>query len=70
MKCDEAKPFCNRCTTTGRKCDGYLALNQPSNDGAPEIISACISPEAPFDALEKRTFEFFRLRYEGTVKRL
>ncbi|RMZ82982.1 hypothetical protein DV737_g1778, partial [Chaetothyriales sp. CBS 132003] len=22
-KCDEAKPFCNRCTSTGRKCDGY-----------------------------------------------
>ncbi|KAK3318562.1 hypothetical protein B0H66DRAFT_603142 [Apodospora peruviana] len=23
VKCDEAKPFCNRCTKTGRKCDGY-----------------------------------------------
>lgn len=22
-KCDEAKPFCSRCTSTGRKCDGY-----------------------------------------------
>ncbi|KAF5507744.1 Aspercryptin biosynthesis cluster-specific transcription regulator atnN [Colletotrichum aenigma] len=23
IKCDEGKPFCNRCTSTGRKCDGY-----------------------------------------------
>ncbi|OHW89928.1 C6 zinc finger domain-containing protein [Colletotrichum incanum] len=23
IKCDETRPFCNRCTVTGRKCDGY-----------------------------------------------
>ncbi|KAH0429106.1 hypothetical protein CcaCcLH18_08603 [Colletotrichum camelliae] len=23
IKCDEGKPVCNRCTSTGRKCDGY-----------------------------------------------
>ncbi|KAI7216006.1 hypothetical protein KC333_g5090 [Hortaea werneckii] len=23
VKCDEAMPACNRCTNTGRKCDGY-----------------------------------------------
>ncbi|OLN91666.1 Transcriptional regulatory protein moc3-like protein 4 [Colletotrichum chlorophyti] len=23
VKCDEARPSCNRCTSTGRKCDGY-----------------------------------------------
>ncbi|KAJ4982528.1 C6 zinc finger domain protein [Stagonosporopsis vannaccii] len=23
VKCDEAKPDCSRCTSTGRKCDGY-----------------------------------------------
>lgn len=23
MKCDEAKPACTRCTSTGRHCDGY-----------------------------------------------
>ncbi|KAF2498613.1 hypothetical protein BU16DRAFT_524701, partial [Lophium mytilinum] len=23
IKCDEAKPHCLRCTSTGRKCDGY-----------------------------------------------
>lgn len=24
-KCDEAKPFCLACTTTGRKCEGYAS---------------------------------------------
>lgn len=23
VKCDEAKPVCNRCTSTGHTCDGY-----------------------------------------------
>ncbi|KAF4470021.1 c6 zinc finger domain [Fusarium albosuccineum] len=25
IKCDETKPHCQRCTKTGRKCDGYAA---------------------------------------------
>ncbi|KAI7235988.1 hypothetical protein KC330_g3970 [Hortaea werneckii] len=28
VKCDEARPACNRCTNTGRKCDGYDAEQQ------------------------------------------
>lgn len=24
VKCDETKPACNRCTSTGRACDGYI----------------------------------------------
>ena len=24
VKCDELKPSCNRCLSTGRKCDGYI----------------------------------------------
>ncbi|KAK1997381.1 hypothetical protein LX36DRAFT_749754 [Colletotrichum falcatum] len=27
VKCDEAKPSCNRCTTSGRHCDGYTPIN-------------------------------------------
>src|SRR3569833_880855 len=23
VKCDETKPFCHRCVSTGRACDGY-----------------------------------------------
>ncbi|OLN85672.1 hypothetical protein CCHL11_08285 [Colletotrichum chlorophyti] len=30
VKCDEAKPACLRCTSTGRKCEGY-AVVVPSN---------------------------------------
>lgn len=25
MKCDQAKPHCQRCKSTGRNCDGYIA---------------------------------------------
>ncbi|RYP78766.1 hypothetical protein DL771_000433 [Monosporascus sp. 5C6A] len=30
VKCDEGKPHCNRCTSTGRKCDGYAAPKSDS----------------------------------------
>ncbi|KAJ3460567.1 hypothetical protein MRS44_011434 [Fusarium solani] len=47
IKCDEAKPYCHRCTSTGRKCDGYAILGpatrkpqsppaQPTPGGNPE----------------------------------
>jgi cholestenol delta-isomerase len=29
VKCDETKPHCNKCTSTGRKCDGYSGLPLP-----------------------------------------
>lgn len=28
-KCDETKPACRRCTSTGRKCDGYAPVGRP-----------------------------------------
>jgi hypothetical protein len=32
VKCDEEKPFCKRCTSTGRTCDGYdVTFRPPSN---------------------------------------
>ncbi|KAI9743070.1 MAG: hypothetical protein M1818_003365 [Claussenomyces sp. TS43310] len=30
VKCDEAKPNCVRCTSTGRKCDGYQTPQEKS----------------------------------------
>lgn len=30
IKCDEARPGCVRCTSSGRICDGYAAANAPS----------------------------------------
>ncbi|KAI2462950.1 hypothetical protein F4781DRAFT_418253 [Annulohypoxylon bovei var. microspora] len=29
VKCDEAKPHCNRCINTGRTCDGYASKPTP-----------------------------------------
>lgn len=31
VKCDEEKPFCKRCTSTGRTCDGYDPNFRPSS---------------------------------------
>lgn len=65
MKCDEAKPACARCTTTGRKCDGYAATINPFQR---QIVRSAESPSKAltfniaYDALEQRSFEFFRLR--------
>jgi hypothetical protein len=28
VKCDEGRPSCHRCTSTGRKCDGYVQTAQ------------------------------------------
>ena len=29
VKCDEVKPYCYRCTSTGRHCDGYAEIKPP-----------------------------------------
>ncbi|KAF2469330.1 uncharacterized protein BDR25DRAFT_48249 [Lindgomyces ingoldianus] len=29
VKCDEAKPACDRCSSTGRRCDGYATPTPP-----------------------------------------
>ncbi|KAH6684693.1 hypothetical protein B0J14DRAFT_527603 [Halenospora varia] len=36
IKCDEAKPNCIRCTSTGRKCDGYkdAPIPRPKRDSS------------------------------------
>ncbi|KAH7144697.1 hypothetical protein DER46DRAFT_639667 [Fusarium sp. MPI-SDFR-AT-0072] len=31
VKCDEKKPACHRCTSTGRKCDGYALMQKIIN---------------------------------------
>lgn len=33
MRCDEGKPSCDRCVSTGRKCDGYETAPASSSDG-------------------------------------
>lgn len=61
MKCDEAKPSCQRCTSTGRKCDGYaqdifIARPQDAQDRA---IIHRISTSMAGNKEERRGFSYF-----------
>lgn len=70
VKCDEARPSCHRCTSTGRKCDGYQVSSPTSSDhsrSSPESLSVALSTGSPSTALEKRTFDFFRCRTAPSV---
>ncbi|KIW17758.1 hypothetical protein PV08_04953 [Exophiala spinifera] len=40
-KCDEEKPFCRRCTSTGRKCDGYAQEPSPPTSHEDSPTSTC-----------------------------
>ncbi|KAH8666045.1 hypothetical protein BGZ60DRAFT_378218, partial [Tricladium varicosporioides] len=45
MKCDETKPECTKCTSTGRICDGYVP--PPKNRRRKVIHDASISKASP-----------------------
>ncbi|APA10623.1 hypothetical protein sscle_06g053930 [Sclerotinia sclerotiorum 1980 UF-70] len=60
VKCDEAKPSCERCVSTGRKCDGYITdLKRLS----PEVQSTSDIQRLPTFLLgsveERRSFQYF-----------
>lgn len=57
VKCDEAKPNCQRCVNTGRKCDGYSSDILSSNRNL-EVIQR-LSTNIPGSSEEKRGFHFF-----------
>ncbi|KAI2469846.1 hypothetical protein F4781DRAFT_201995 [Annulohypoxylon bovei var. microspora] len=40
VKCDETKPACTRCTSTGRKCDGYGGAAPPRPKKSPTAPSS------------------------------
>ena len=46
-KCGEEKPFCARCTSTGRKCDGYEKLEEKTDTAQPLVR---LSPASPSKA--------------------
>ncbi|KAH6988856.1 hypothetical protein BKA56DRAFT_668063 [Ilyonectria sp. MPI-CAGE-AT-0026] len=58
IKCDESKPACIRCTSTGRKCDGYVSARTPAAGPRSPAKLACT---------EARAQEFF---YHKTVPEL
>lgn len=57
VKCGEEKPFCKRCTSTGRKCDGYAPVNQPAQ-GRKSSPQAHLSENIE-DPMEQKIFHFF-----------
>ncbi|KAF5008251.1 hypothetical protein FDECE_5449 [Fusarium decemcellulare] len=65
VKCDEAKPKCNRCVTTGRKCDGYLPQKQeeqrPWHNNQHQLLA---NPSRTFPGVETRdegrALQYFR----------
>ncbi|KAI1189773.1 hypothetical protein F5B17DRAFT_166967 [Nemania serpens] len=56
VKCDEGKPSCSRCKSTGRKCDGYVS--RPASSALswhrPRHLFLNVN-----DASERRSLEFF-----------
>ena len=68
MKCDEAKPECGRCTSTGRKCDGYTSASNPATHQEKQLVRVQHNPSkglvfgTQYNALERRTFDFFRAK--------
>ncbi|KUJ21348.1 uncharacterized protein LY89DRAFT_778907 [Mollisia scopiformis] len=59
-KCDETKPHCQRCISTGRKCDGYLSTPSSSNNSpSPSKITPLPKPQFKGNDLERRSFDFF-----------
>ncbi|KAH8648211.1 hypothetical protein BGZ60DRAFT_390695 [Tricladium varicosporioides] len=61
IKCDEAKPSCQRCSMTGRKCDGYssdITISSQTSKNSTDLIQR-ISVYVPGNAGEKRGFDFF-----------
>lgn len=56
VKCGEEKPACLRCTSTGRKCDGYVPAG---------FIQLNI--DVPGDHEERRGYHFFRLKSIGEI---
>ncbi|KAH8646814.1 hypothetical protein BX600DRAFT_476960 [Xylariales sp. PMI_506] len=63
VKCDEGKPFCNRCASTGRKCDGYKSPPSASRESAltfdPYSHLPGHEPHGTHKLTELRALQFF-----------
>ncbi|KAH8879440.1 hypothetical protein GQ53DRAFT_738684 [Thozetella sp. PMI_491] len=62
VKCDETKPACVKCTSTGRTCDGYPSRT-PASYSWSELLSATAvipSPSTGRTSREGRALDFFR----------
>ena len=71
MKCDEEKPSCRKCRSTGRACDGYLPQDSHKKDAfrRQQITNTgtVIIERTPYVGIigndqERRGFKFFQFR--------
>jgi hypothetical protein len=69
VKCDETKPFCLKCTKSGRRCDGYVPLKtwvfevRTRDEPSPSSPSLISSPSSDYsDPIESRSLQYFRER--------
>ncbi|KAJ9608862.1 hypothetical protein H2200_006633 [Cladophialophora chaetospira] len=65
VKCDEEKPACRRCTSTGRKCDGYAPVSKSASTTPPSRHSSPgKGPSTDLFATnaERRSFSYFETR--------
>ncbi|KAH7114200.1 hypothetical protein B0J11DRAFT_584633 [Dendryphion nanum] len=57
VKCDEQRPACQKCLSTGRKCDGY-------KNNREWIVITCNAPQPVTDGFDddrsRRHFDYFR----------
>lgn len=63
VKCDEARPCCCACISTGRKCDGYGPNLEVHPDPSSALLGALnLSPSLSFIGTERErgSFYFFR----------
>lgn len=61
VKCDERRPACERCTSTGRECGGYKT---PTSQSPPELLIAPVPDQLTHPSLRlgenrSRSFDFF-----------
>src|ERR1700760_688238 len=62
VKCDEEKPACRRCTSTGRTCDGYAS--------ASVLTTPQQTPKQAALPVESRSIEFFLDRVSPRISGL
>ncbi|KAF2474349.1 uncharacterized protein BDR25DRAFT_215713, partial [Lindgomyces ingoldianus] len=51
IKCDEKKPSCQRCVSTGRKCDGYNPPKEPTPRKTKRLKKSAVVPVPAKQAL-------------------
>ncbi|GAD92548.1 hypothetical protein LEMA_P109100.1 [Paecilomyces variotii No. 5] len=74
-KCDETQPSCHRCTSTGRKCDGYRRVKLDALDSShtrrilfnPRRNAVGLGFEAFLDHFRQVTIPQFAVYYNSTL---